>query len=94
MKNDYSFIIPYIEELDNWLFDNCVDENVFFLDSTNKLLCACIMAPHKGTDYKWLLRIANCEGFDKWSSAQIEEFYDSHVNIIDRLKIIDITKKL
>ena len=42
----------------------------------DELLYYCIVAPHGGNGYKYMLRVNPKKTFDRWINADIEEFYD------------------
>lgn len=92
---DYSFLLEYILPLEKWSCDDFLDGYThYFLSSYSKVLFACIVAPHKGTDFKWMLRITNRENFDKWIYCQYEEFFDDPFEIIKILEEFDTETKL
>lgn len=51
----------------------------------------CIVAPHKGNHFNYMLRRNPIVTFDRWSIADLEDFYNSAE---DLLKELDYTKDL
>lgn len=51
----------------------------------------CIIAPHSGNDYKWLLRLNATATLDRWSVCDIQLAFD---NVEDLINTIDDTKKI
>ena len=51
----------------------------------------CIVAPHKGNHFSYMLRRNPIVTFDRWSIADLEDFYNSAE---DLLKELDYTKDL
>jgi hypothetical protein len=50
-------------------------EHIYAKSNTINLM---VVSPHKGTDYKWLLRVAPMANFDRWSNSKvIESTFDS-----------------
>ena len=43
----------------------------------DNILYYSIVAPHSGNDFKYMLRVNPIKTFDRWSVADIEEFYDT-----------------
>lgn len=67
----------------------------FYLASKNQSkLIACIVAPHDGNGFKWRLRVANFEDFDRWSLAEMQKYCDTFEDVVDLLTSIDVEKKL
>lgn len=91
---DYSFILEYIIPLEKWNLTDYTEYTHFYLKSYSNILMACIVTPHKDTDYRWLLRIANIDDFSKWINAQSETYYDDITDLINVLENIDTSKKL
>ena len=44
--------------------------------------CFCVVEPHRGNDYTYLLRINRQETFDRWSNAEVEMFTKTAEEII------------
>jgi len=63
--------------MDNWELDYKLEDSHVYYRSKNGKYMACIVMPHSGTDYKYMLRIAKVEGFDRWSFADVEEYFDT-----------------
>lgn len=54
-----------------------------------------IVAPHSGTNYRWLLRVAAISSFDRWAnSTAVEEFFKTDIDLCDYLNTcqLDIYK--
>lgn len=63
--------------IDNWeLKDSCDDTQFYYQSKLNDDMIACVVIPHNGNHYQWLLRIGFKSTFDKWSDAEYENnFY-------------------
>jgi hypothetical protein len=45
-----------------------------------------VVAPHSGTDNRWMLRISTRSAFDRWAnSTAIEEFFETDVDLCSYL---------
>ena len=75
---------------DEWSHNDILCISIITDDETNEIthiymeddiLYYSIVAPHSGNNFKYMLRINPIKTFDRWSVADIEEFYDT----IDRL---------
>ena len=51
----------------------------------------CVVAPHEGNDFSYMLRRNPIVTFDRWSTVDLENFYNSAE---DLLKELDYTKDL
>lgn len=81
--------------LRHWDLVDCIDDTHYYLASKNKSkLIACIIAPHSDNKFKWLLRVANFEDFDRWSLAEMQKYYDTFYDVVDMLTSIDVEQKL
>lgn len=48
----------------------------------------CVVAPHKGNDFRYMLRRNPIITFDRWSIADLEDFYDSAEDLLDELDYV------
>lgn len=56
-----------------------------------------IVAPHSGTDGRWMLRTTTIAAFDRWAnSTAIQEFFDNEIELCNYLykHQLDIYKNL
>lgn len=51
----------------------------------------CIVAPHEGNNFSYILRRNPIITFDRWSITDLEDFYDSAEDLLEEL---DYTKDL
>ena len=51
----------------------------------------CVVAPHKGNHFSYMLRRNPIITFDRWDVADLEDFYDSAEDLLEEL---DYTKDL
>ena len=51
----------------------------------------CVVAPHEGNDFSYMLRRNPIVTFDRWSITDLEDFYDSAEDLLEKL---DYTKDL
>lgn len=83
MKNIKDYFIhatsEYGKHCDISECDNCLEiktESIIFM----------IVAPHSGTDNRWMLRISTISAFDRWAnSTAIEEFFSLDIELCDYL---------
>lgn len=63
--------------VDNWeLKDSCDDTQFYYQSKLNDDMIACVVIPHNGNHYQWLLRIGFKSTFDKWGNVEYENnFY-------------------
>lgn len=63
--------------VDNWeLKDSCDDTQFYYQSKLNDDMIACVVIPHNGNHYQWLLRIGFKCTFDKWGNVEYENnFY-------------------
>lgn len=54
--------------------------HMYWVDLDN-FLAYCLVAPHSGNHYKFMLRVNPIKTLDRWSVADIEEFYDTIDNV-------------
>lgn len=47
----------------------------------NKLILVCLVSPHSGTNYKYMLRADSIKEHDRWGNCDFEEFFDTKDNI-------------
>lgn len=81
--------------LKHWDLVDSMYKTIYYLASKNQSkLIACIVAPYNGTGFRWRLRVANFEDFDKWSLAEMQKYCDTFEDVIDVLTSIDVEQKL
>lgn len=84
-----------LKNFKNWvLMEDISTDDQMYLESINKKMWARIYTPHNFNKFKWSLKIANVEGFDKWSFAQFHKECESLEELADVISSIDINKKL
>ena len=67
------------------------------LEARTETVLYLIVAPHSGTDGRWMLRITTIAAFDRWAnSTAIQEFFDSEIELCNYLyeHQLDIYKNL
>lgn len=67
------------------------------LEARTKIAIFMIVAPHSGTDNKWLLKASTISAFDRWAnSTAVEVFCDTEVELCNYLyeHQLDIYKEL
>lgn len=45
----------------------------------------CVVAPHKGNDFSYILRRNPIVTFDRWNIVDLEDFYDSAEDLLEEL---------
>ena len=87
-----------LEKLGSLQHWDCVDyindTNYYLVSKHKSTLIACIITPHSGNNFNWLLRVANLEDFDRWSLAEMQKYCDTFDKAVDLLTSIDIEQKL
>ena len=64
--------------VDNWeLKDNCDEIQWYYQSKLNDDIIACIVIPHKGNHFRWLLRIGFKSTFNKWGDVEYENTFDT-----------------
>ena len=64
--------------VDNWeLKDNCDETQWYYQSKLNDDMIACIVIPHKGNHFRWLLRIGFESTFNKWDDVEYEDIFDT-----------------
>ena len=64
--------------VDNWeLKDNCDEVQWYYRSKLNDDMIACIVIPHKGNNFQWLLRIGFKSTFNKWGDVEYENTFDT-----------------
>lgn len=64
--------------VENWeLKDSCDNTQFYYQSSLNNDMIACIVIPHKGNHFRWLLRIGFKSTFDKWGMVEYENTFDT-----------------
>ena len=53
--------------VENWeLKDSCDEVQWYYQSKLNDDMIACVVIPHKGNHFRWLLRIGFKSTFNKW----------------------------
>lgn len=68
-----------------WIEQYNIDEEFYQYNSKDKKYLACLMYPHSGTNWKYMVRINELKTFDRWALAEIEEFFDTEQEALDFL---------
>ena len=64
--------------VENWeLKDSCDDTQFYYQSKLNDNMIACIVIPHKGNHFRWLLRIGFKSTFNKWGDVEYETTFDA-----------------
>ena len=64
--------------IDNWeLKDSCDNTQFYYQSKLNDDMIACVVIPHKGNYFRWLLRIGFKSTFDKWGNVEYEHLFDT-----------------
>lgn len=86
--------------IDNWeLKDSCDDTQFYYESKLNDDMIACIVIPHKGNHYQWLLRIGFKSTFNKWGDMEYENNFDTFLLLAEfmsnkkHLKEIELIKE-
>lgn len=48
----------------------------------------CVVAPHTGNDFKYVLRRNPIVTFDRWSVADLEDFYNNAEDLLEELDYV------
>jgi hypothetical protein len=90
-----------MEEIKEWFENNYenyeINEYEGHLEARTDTVIYMIVAPHRGTDNRWMLRVSTRSAFDRWAnSTAIEEFFDTDVEVCNYLyeHQLDIYKTL
>lgn len=81
-----------MENIEKWFKndkDNTyrIDKDESHLYVNTKSVIYLIVAPHAGTDNKYMLRVAPAASFDRWAnSVVIQEFFDDEMSLCDYLE--------
>lgn len=63
--------------VENWeLKDSCDDTQFYYQSKLNDDMIACVVIPHEGNHYRWLLRIGFKSTFNKWGDVEYENTFD------------------
>lgn len=75
------------------IIDTLIDENnlLSHIFASKGCMCYAVVAPHKGNDFKYILRRNPIVTFDRWSIVDLEDFYNSAEDLLEEL---DYTKDL
>ena len=71
-----------IKGMDSWLSHIYAEKGCMYY---------CIVAPHEGNDFSYMLRRNPIITFDRWDIVDLEDFYDSAEDLLEEL---DYTKDL
>ena len=90
-----------MENIKRW-FENDYENYDFeeyegHLEARTKTVLFMIVAPHSGTDNRWMLRATTISAFDRWAnSTAVEEFFDTDIELCNYLydHQLDIYKEL
>lgn len=64
--------------VENWeLKDSCDDTQFYYQSKLNDDVIACVVIPHEGNHFRWLLRIGFKSTFNKWGDVEYEDFFDT-----------------
>ena len=64
--------------VENWeLKDSCGDAQFYYQSQLNDDMIACVVIPHKGNHFRWLLRIGFKSTFNKWGDVEYETTFDA-----------------
>lgn len=64
--------------VENWELKSSCDDTQFYYESKlNDDMIACIVIPHKGNHFRWLLRIGFKSTFNKWGDVEYENKFDT-----------------
>lgn len=64
--------------VENWkLRDDCNEVQWYYQSKLNDDAIACIVIPHKGNQFRWLLRIGFKSTFNKWGDVEYENTFDT-----------------
>lgn len=55
--------------------DYLIDNQVYMKDDSGLLLC--IIPPHKGTNFNWIIRMEHTEAFNKWGDTYYQGAVES-----------------
>lgn len=63
------------------------EDRVYRIDASTDTIICLVIAPHEGTNYKYMLRLSTRAAFDRWAnSTPIEKFFDTEKEVVDYLK--------
>lgn len=66
----------------NWeIKDDCEKTQFYYQSKVNDDMIACIVIPHYGNNFKWLLRIGFKSTFNKWGDVEFEQKYDTFLDL-------------
>ena len=64
--------------VENWELKSSCDDTQFYYESKlNDDMIACVVIPHKGNHFRWLLRIGFKSTFNKWGDVEYENNFDT-----------------
>ena len=69
----------------------CIDGWLSHIYAEKGCMYYCIVAPHEGNNFSYMLRRNPIVTFDRWSIVVLEDFYDSAEDLLEEL---DYTKDL
>ena len=86
--------------VENWeLKDSCDEIQWYYQSKLNDDMIACVVIPHKGNYFRWLLRIGFKSTFNKWGDVEYENTFDTFPLLADlmsnekHLKEIELMKE-
>ena len=86
--------------VENWeLKDSCDEIQWYYQSKLNDDMIACVVIPHKGNHFRWLLRIGFKSTFNKWGDVEYENTFDTFPSLADfisnekHLKEIELMKE-
>ena len=63
-----------------------IEEYDGHLEATTNVVHYMIVAPHSGTDNRWMLRVTTRSAFDRWAnSTAIDELFDTDIELCNFL---------
>lgn len=90
-----------MEEIKEWFENNYenyeINEYEGHLEARTDTVIYMIVAPHSGTDNRWMLRVSTRSAFDRWAnSTAVEEFFETEIEVCNYLyeHQLDIYKML
>lgn len=93
MKNNMEMIKMQLQlrgfEIKDTIKD--IDDCLSHIYAEKGCMYYCVVAPHEGNDFSYMLRRNPIITFDRWSVVDLEDFYDSAEDLLEEL---DYTKDL
>ena len=90
MENNMEMIKMQLQLRDFEIKDIIKDDNNILSHIYAKKGCMyyCVVAPHEGNDFTYMLRRNPIITFDRWSIADLEDFYNSAEDLLEELDYI------